>query len=774
MSHDKPVCTFLPTRFGNYELLQRLAVGGMAEIFLARTGVVGGVQRYCVIKRILPSYSCDRRFVSMFIDEARITIRLEHPHIVQLFDFGAVDGTYFMAIDYIDGIDLVEVLRHLRRASHRIEVTAAAYVVACVARGLHHAHTLCDANGESLEIVHRDVSPHNVFLSWQGKVKLGDFGIAKAKSRISKTSFGELKGKFAFMAPEQVRGAHVDAKTDVWACGVMLHEMLVGSRLFAAENPAATLARVCEQRILPPSTLNPDVPEALDQLVLRALERDPDRRLSSAAALADGLMALCADRAFDEVALGEYLRSVDWAIDKVQIPKTADTSSDAETAVLQRAEPEKPLVADPVVERLVASLSRQPNLWTLVEIGERYVELGETSLACGAFRVAALRFATNGWPIQALCAYHGAQAFLPEDEVLADLEFFSTRLEASPAAPADWLRSRDPEDWWTLITRVEPPELAASARAMEPSKHAMLFGRLSPTNFARLAVACRVNRVELGQRLIIQGEEGTALFALGRGKAVVYCKRQMQDDAETVGAWEDTPHESSVALSSSDEDAASERRHKAYVSALTEGDFFGEFSFLTRRPRSATVEAIAPGLVLEIPRATAESVLQRDPAFRRPLLEFYTERVGELLLAKNPVFGLVTPAERRQLLGTSTLCIFGPGELIFREGDRCDHMYFIKRGEVEVCRDDAGIPVFISKLREGCFFGEIAALRGQPRSATVRAMGEVELLRIPRDALLELVNRQARMRALLESAAEWRSADAAARFEEARRIFWST
>lgn len=223
----------LSAAFDKYELVRRLAVEGMAEIFLARSASLGGVTRECVIKRILPEYSSDGQFVSMFIDEARIFIGLEHPNIVRPYDFGQVDGTYFMAMEYVDGVDLVEVLREHKRRQRKVAVDAAAFVVREMAAGLHHAHMQRDHRGQPLHIVHRDVSFHNV-----------------------------------------------------WACGVVLHELLVGARLFASESPLVTISRVCEQAIPRPSEERPDVPKELDEIVMRALERDLDRRYATAEALA--------------------------------------------------------------------------------------------------------------------------------------------------------------------------------------------------------------------------------------------------------------------------------------------------------------------------------------------------------------------------------------------------------------------------------------------------------------------------------------------------------
>jgi serine/threonine-protein kinase len=276
------------TTFGRYELIELLAVGGMAEIFMARTRL-GGIAKTCVIKRILPEYSNNRQFVSMFIDEARITIGLDHENVVKLLDFGQVDGAYFMAIDYVDGCDLVDLLRAAKARGEGLPPMAAAHIARCMARGLAAAHEARDHRGQPMGIVHRDVSPQNVFVGWDGSVKIGDFGIASARNKLTRTLPGTVKGKFGYMSPEQSQGGSVDHRTDVWAVGVVLWEMLVGGRLFATDNPVETLARVIEMPVPPPSEQRPAVPPELDRVVLSTLCRPLSLRMASANELADAL-----------------------------------------------------------------------------------------------------------------------------------------------------------------------------------------------------------------------------------------------------------------------------------------------------------------------------------------------------------------------------------------------------------------------------------------------------------------------------------------------------
>jgi len=266
-----------PQRFGKYVLLRRIALGGMAEIFKAKVAGAEGFERDLVIKRILPHFSEDEEFVSMFVDEARITARLQHQNIVQVFDFDAVDDSYYSAMEYIAGKDLKDVLEEADKRGDRLSVAQCVWVAVEVSKGLHYAHTK-DDHGQPLNIVHRDVSPSNVMLSYRGDVKLMDFGIAKAAQRSTKTQAGAVKGKVAYMSPEQARGKPLDGRSDLFALGVMLWEMLTGRRLFLADSDFDTLNNVLKLEAKPPSSVNRDVPKEVDAIVAKALAKDPGAR----------------------------------------------------------------------------------------------------------------------------------------------------------------------------------------------------------------------------------------------------------------------------------------------------------------------------------------------------------------------------------------------------------------------------------------------------------------------------------------------------------------
>ncbi len=264
--------------YGRYELEQRLAMGGMAEIFSARIRTEGFEKRVC-IKRILPHYLESEEFITMFRDEARTAARLQHANVVQVFDFGDVEGTLFLAMELVDGSDLRRVLETARKQGRSIAVGAALQIAIDMCKGLHHAHTLSDG-GRALGIVHRDVSPHNVLISKAGEVKVTDFGIARAAERATHTSTGMVKGKIAYMAPEQAQGLPFDHRLDQFATGVVLWEMLAGRRLFAADNDASTLKKVLACQVPPLAALRPEVPAALDEVLARVLREAPADRFA--------------------------------------------------------------------------------------------------------------------------------------------------------------------------------------------------------------------------------------------------------------------------------------------------------------------------------------------------------------------------------------------------------------------------------------------------------------------------------------------------------------
>jgi serine/threonine protein kinase len=285
----------LPSQFGRYTLIERLAMGGMAEVFRAKIVSSHGFEKTIVIKRILPHLAADKTFVTMFIDEAKLTAQLTHPKIVQVLDFGEVAGQYFIALEFIDGFDALALLRAAAQKRVRVPLPLVVFVVAEILDALDYAHTAPDMDGNPMSLVHRDISPSNVFIARHGDVKLGDFGIAHASDRESKTQAGTLKGKYGYMSPEQVIGAGLDGRSDLFAVGIVLAEAFMGRRLFTARNDLDVLLMVRDGRLDRLNRYGHDIPDELNQIVRKALKRDIDARFQSAAefrnALSDYLFA---------------------------------------------------------------------------------------------------------------------------------------------------------------------------------------------------------------------------------------------------------------------------------------------------------------------------------------------------------------------------------------------------------------------------------------------------------------------------------------------------
>jgi serine/threonine-protein kinase len=282
-----------PEHYGRYRLIERIGKGGMAEVFRAYVEGMEGYQDTFVIKRIRPEKSDSPELVSLFIDEARICGMLSHPNIVAVYDFGQVGGAYFMAMEYLRGRDLAVVLRALRLRLSAVPPPVAIRIAQQVALGLQHAHDARLPDGRPGEIVHRDVTPSNIMVLNDGPVKVLDFGIAKvaALSHAPVPAKRRVKGKLAYLSPEQVRNGELDGRSDVFSLGVVLWEMLVGQRLFAAENELHTLRNVLMTPVPLPSSKRREVPPALDAIVARALEREPAARFPTAGALAEALTA---------------------------------------------------------------------------------------------------------------------------------------------------------------------------------------------------------------------------------------------------------------------------------------------------------------------------------------------------------------------------------------------------------------------------------------------------------------------------------------------------
>jgi serine/threonine-protein kinase len=269
--------------FGKYQLLRKIASGGMGQVFLALEKGAG-FERLVVLKLILPHLSEDEEFLTMFLEEARLVARLAHPNLITILDLTEIDNRYCLAMEYVQGEDVRRLEKHARVAGKPLPVGLALRIIAEAAAGLDYAHQARDAQGKPLRLVHRDVSPQNILVGFDGGVKVIDFGVAKAAGSTSQTATGVLKGKYPYMSPEQANGQYVDARSDLFALGVVLWELITGRRLFKGESDLMTLRLVRDCQVPAPSQLNPKLPPGLDELVLKALAPSPDARFSDCAA----------------------------------------------------------------------------------------------------------------------------------------------------------------------------------------------------------------------------------------------------------------------------------------------------------------------------------------------------------------------------------------------------------------------------------------------------------------------------------------------------------
>jgi serine/threonine protein kinase, bacterial len=278
-------------RIGRYEILERIGVGGMAEAFRARAHGPGGYQRELVIKQILPHLAGDPDFVRAFVDEAKILGMMNHPNVVGVYDFGEDQGRHYLALEFLDGPSLAAIFERSARLQVPVPVGVVAYLGREICNGLFAVHTLRDPLATPMGVIHRDVTPSNVMTTLNGGVKLLDFGVAKMTTAAKATRHGQIKGKSGYFAPEQISGGEIDARVDLFALGVLLHELLCGRYLFFDDSgpEIAVIYRILEMPIPTPSSIRPETPAALDRIIMKALARDPHQRYASAQEMGEEL-----------------------------------------------------------------------------------------------------------------------------------------------------------------------------------------------------------------------------------------------------------------------------------------------------------------------------------------------------------------------------------------------------------------------------------------------------------------------------------------------------
>lgn len=273
-------------QFGKYILLERVAAGGMAEVYLSKSTGAVGVNKFVAIKRILPQYSDHQEFIEMFKEEAKIAVNLNHGNVVSIYDFGVERGQFFLVMEFVEGRNLRQILNELKKSNTQFTIEQIIYMMKEVAAGLDHAHRCIDGTtGKPLNIVHRDMSPQNIMVSFEGEVKIIDFGIAKAETQLEATKAGTLKGKYGYMSPEQADGQPIDPRTDIFSLGIVLWELLANDRLFTSNSEAAILRKIRECQIPSIGRINPSIPPELERIVNKSLAKDKSLRYQTAAAL---------------------------------------------------------------------------------------------------------------------------------------------------------------------------------------------------------------------------------------------------------------------------------------------------------------------------------------------------------------------------------------------------------------------------------------------------------------------------------------------------------
>jgi len=268
--------------FSGYYIMRHIGGGGMAQIYLAKTRGLAGFEKYLALKVINAEYANEQRFIEMLINEAKIAVGLSHVNIAQVFDLGEYNGVYYIAMEYVDGLDVLELVNGLHAMGRRVPIEAVVYIGRQICSGLHYAHTCKDQQGKPLNIVHRDISPQNILVSRSGEVKVVDFGIAKAAGVHTKTQAGVIKGKVNYMAPEQVLGRKADARTDIFSVGIVVWEMLTSQMVYAGDNVEELALKVKRAAIAAPSSVRPEIPRELDTIVSKALSPTPEERFQTA------------------------------------------------------------------------------------------------------------------------------------------------------------------------------------------------------------------------------------------------------------------------------------------------------------------------------------------------------------------------------------------------------------------------------------------------------------------------------------------------------------
>ncbi len=557
--------------FGPYRLVHRIASGGMAEVFLAKIRGLGDFEKFVAIKTIHANLSEDPSFVQMLIDEAKISVQLQHGNIAQTFDLGRVGETYYITMEFVDGCDLFKLLRVASEKNEPTPLAVAAWVAKEFATGLDYAHRKRGENGEPLGIVHRDVSPQNVLLSHSGEVKIADFGIAKAAQRAVHTAVGTIKGKYYYMSPEQAWGDPVDHRTDVFSAGIVLHEMLCGQMLYLEDDLRRLLDMVRKAEIAPPSSRRRDVPPDLDRIVMRALARRPEARFQSAQELATALERWLHLHAPDytPTRLCSFMRQIlDPAAAAAPAPAAA-LRAPAVQVPAPRA-PERPAPRAPAPRSSTASVSREAIARSRTEFDDENSVILDLAQVSRTRKPATARHGTPVRHVESATPYMPLQDE-PERTVITASPYFGELLNTAHTAPDGY---SDAEDDTQLSQSIGDATGAHELHASSPHRAPRANAARAPRQDVQRDARANIAEVAYGtdEHGISSGNDVGDRTVVGLAPAPVRTSRS--NDAQT---------------------ASSSLRVAPLVGGRDDGDGDDDEPTLSRRPDDVSGLALRPG-----------------------------------------------------------------------------------------------------------------------------------------------------------------------------------
>ena len=705
--------------YGKYRLVQKVASGGMAEVFLARSSSIGGFEKLLAIKRMHPKLGAHSGFVSLFIEEAKLWVALNHPNIVHVFDFGRVDENYYIAMEFVDGVDLAYLTSAARNHQRPIPVESAVYMMRQVYEGMAYAHDKKDHTGKAAGVVHRDISPHNILLSFEGQVKISDFGIAKAVEKLEQEAQGEVVGKLAYIAPEQSMGELSTPQSDIWSGGVILHELLTNKRLFSRDTDQETLEALRNADIPPIGDESSPIPQELEELIEEILTRDPKARIKTAREVADRLSDILSANyprqnalslsSLVSIILDDPNPSILNALDDGESSKPILGQHDERTGKLTPTEGVNSDISstlhavrnvdEEVIERIrkfEISFAESPSLWTLADIADCYFELQRPQAGFAGYELAAAKFMQSGLIVQALTLLSrlATKVFdsqrvkdcakkLPKLVGLNNEELYEQVIAEQSAAHF--------EEYLLLLE-----DETKISNANTGSQPAELLGKLSSEQLELVFENLNFIDTQPNQILIQTGDSSHSFYWIGRGR-VIFSTKNYEDK-------------------------------RVYLTSLSDGDCFGEQSFFSGLPHEFTIETTEKSWILSLEKEYFRELLNQFPETQSILRSFYISRIAESLIAKSELLGSMSVVYRRRLAQKFQFRDIKAGDVIIREGEISDSMYAIKAGTVRVTSTRANELLNLAELGPGDIFGEIAALKGIARTATVHALEDCELL----------------------------------------------